>query len=88
MTHTLKTWPEFYESVLLGDKNFEVRKFDRPFKVNDAIILQEWDNHKKEYTGREMTKYISYILHGNKEFGIYSDYCVIGLRDQNSFYIK
>jgi len=79
MTHTLKTWPEYFEAVIKGDKTFEVRRFDRPFKVGDKLILQEWDNEKEQYTGREHAVIITYILQGDVKFGLSPDFCVMGI---------
>lgn len=82
MTHALKTWPEYYKAVASGDKNFEVRRNDRPFKVGDNLLLQEWNPESQEYTGREITREIIYILPGQNKFGMYSDFCVMGLKTQ------
>jgi hypothetical protein len=82
MTHALKTWPEFYKAVESGEKTFEVRRMDRPFKVGDTLLLQEWDNNKMEYTGAETKRTVSYILAGDvNKFGLFSDFCVMGLKD-------
>jgi hypothetical protein len=40
--HELKSWPEFFEPVYTGRKNFELRKNDRHFQVGDVIRLREW----------------------------------------------
>lgn len=42
MEHTLKIWPQFYQAVLSGEKNFEVRPNDRGFQKGDTVILREW----------------------------------------------
>jgi ASC-1-like (ASCH) protein len=81
MTHALKTWPEYYKAVESGKKNFEVRRMDRPFKVGDKLILQEYNPIKGEYTGSELERRITYILPGKSEFGMYSDFCVMGLEE-------
>jgi hypothetical protein len=81
MTHSLKTWPEYYKAVESGAKNFEVRRNDRPFKVGDTLLLQEWDNIRGMYTGEEVRKEVTYILKGSKEFGVSSDFVVMGLKD-------
>jgi hypothetical protein len=81
MTHALKTWPEFYKAVESGDKNFELRRFDRPFKVGDVLLLQEWDKDTQEYTGHELKRTITYILSGNvNRFGLFADFCVLGIK--------
>lgn len=85
MTHALKTWPEYYKAVESGQKNFEVRRNDRPFKVGDTLLLQEWDNKKEEYTDKELRKGVTYILKGRQEFGIFGDYVVMGLKDKDDF---
>ncbi len=88
MTHALKTWTEFYEAVDSGDKTFEVRKYDRPFKVGDDLLLQEWDKDKKEYTGRELKRRIIYILntvYGKPRFGIEEEYCIMSLKEIENY---
>lgn len=62
MTHALKTWPPFFEAIESGSKTFEVRKADRPFKVGDKILLQEYDMEEKSYTGKEWYGHITYIM--------------------------
>lgn len=79
MTHALKTWPEFYKDVDKGSKTFEVRKADRPFKVGEALLLQEWDNVNNCYTGKECLREITYILYGG-QFGVQDGFVVMGLK--------
>ena len=61
-THQLKTWPEFFEKVWVGEKTFEVRKDDRDFQVGDTLDLAEWNPQTKQLTGRNMCVRVSYIL--------------------------
>ena len=58
--HFLKILPQYFKEVLAGKKTFELRKDDRNYKVNDAIILREFDGGN--YTGRKLFTYITYIL--------------------------
>lgn len=74
--HYLKTWQPYFDKVATGIKKFEVRKNDRDFKVGDNVILQEYDPIKKDFTGREIGKKITYILYGG-DFGIENGYCVL-----------
>jgi hypothetical protein len=76
-THYLKTWPEYFAEIADGDKTFELRKNDRDFESGDVLVLQEWSPESKEYTGRETTKMVGYLLQG--EFGLPDDICVMSL---------
>lgn len=79
-THELKCWPEFYDSVALGIKNFEVRKNDRDFQAGDEVELQEYDFSAKQYTGRHMRRRITYVLrHEDYPGGVVKGYCVLAL---------
>lgn len=62
MIHELKQYPEHFEDVISGKKNFEVRKNDRPFKNGDLLALNEYNPDSKEYTNRSCVVYIDYIL--------------------------
>lgn len=77
-THELKTWPEFFEAVQSGEKSFEVRKNDRNFSVGDTLWLREYLPDDRRFTGRSISRTVTYVLHGG-EFGINSEYCVLGL---------
>lgn len=61
-THKLKTWPEYFEAILDGTKTFELRKNDRGFQVGDLLVLQEYVPHRESYTGRSITKKITYVM--------------------------
>lgn len=82
MTHALKTYPEYFKAIESGDKTFELRKDDRPFKVGDTILLQEYDPEKKTYTGKEISMAIGYILRDAVKFGLKAGFCIIGLKEQ------
>lgn len=60
MIHALKITPEYFKATAAGTKSFEVRKYDRPYRVNDHIALNEWEN--EGYTGRCTLHKIVYIL--------------------------
>lgn len=57
-----KTWPEFFELVKSGKKNFELRVADFDIEEGDTLILEEWDPETKKYTGRKLEKQAKYIL--------------------------
>lgn len=64
MVHDLKVWPMYFEPLIKGIKTFELRKADRDFQVWDFLDLREWDPVKVEYTGRECSAAVIYILDG------------------------
>ena len=61
-----KIWPKYFESILTGKKNFEIRLNDFDAKENDILILKEYNPETKQYTGRELKKEITYVAKMNK----------------------
>lgn len=57
-----KTWPELFQKILDGEKTFDLRIADFNCQSGDELVLQEWDPKTKHYTGRELTKTISFVL--------------------------
>ncbi len=57
-----KAWPEFFDKILNGEKNFELRLADFKCNSGNILILKEWNPETKEYTGRIIKKEISYVL--------------------------
>ncbi len=76
--HVLKTWPEPFQAVFVGRKQFEFRRDDRGFQVGDRLELHEWDPKTEEFTGREWTVKVTYIVQGPK-FGIPEGYCIMSV---------
>lgn len=62
--HELKIEKRYFDEQQIGRKNFEIRKDDRSprFEVGDKLTLREYV--KGEYTGRVLTRRITYILRG------------------------
>lgn len=58
--HYIKIKPEYYRAIERGDKTFEVRFNDRNYQNYDVLHLQEWCGG--EYTGREITADVTYVL--------------------------
>lgn len=77
-SHCLKTWPEMFKAVKNGVKSFEIRKNDRDFRVDDVLILEEWDNVIEKYTGDGVTADVVYIAQG--VFGLPADLCVMQIK--------
>lgn len=56
-----KVWPEYFQAILDGKKNFELRLADWQCQPGDVLLLQEWDPQTKSYTGREVEKTATYV---------------------------
>lgn len=56
-----KIWPKFFEEVIKGNKNFELRLADFECRPGDVLILKEWNPETKEYTGRVIEKKVGYV---------------------------
>jgi len=56
-----KCWPEFFEKINSGEKKFEVRLADFECKVGDTLLLEEWNPETKRYTGRILSRKITYV---------------------------
>ena len=76
-----KTWPEYFEKILSGEKNFELRLADFDLNKGDVLILEEYNPETKQYTGRSIKKKVKNIVKINpfeahteeeiKKFGFY-----------------
>lgn len=60
-THHLKTWPEPFQDVWDRRKHYEVRVFDRNYKVGDMVRLFEFNPDARTFTGRYCRGEIRYI---------------------------
>jgi len=56
-----KIWPKYFKKILTGEKNFELRLNDFPCKKGDTLLLEEWDPKSESYTGRSVSKKVSYV---------------------------
>lgn len=67
MEHKLKILPAFFNAVICGDKNFEIRdNSDRGFQKGDTVILEEFDNSAPplllgSFTGRSIAVEVTYV---------------------------
>ncbi len=76
-----KIWPEYFEKILSGKKNAEIRLADFDLKKGDSLVLREYSPGINEYTGRKITKKIKslnkvdlskmYKLENIKKYGVY-----------------
>ena len=88
MIHELKTWPEYFQAIVQGDKTFDLRRDDRKFMPGDHIKLLEYvpagtgvyqPNSIGHYTGAHITLKITYVMHGGR-FGLENGYCILGFQ--------
>jgi ASC-1-like (ASCH) protein len=81
-----KTWPKFFNEVKSGKKVFEVRLANFKLNKGDVLILREYNPKTKKYTGRTVTKKVTFVTEFNplkfnklkdiKKYGLYG----IGLK--------
>lgn len=56
-----KVWPEYFQKIIEGKKNFELRLDDFDCEEGDILILREWNPETKKYTGRETEKEVTFV---------------------------
>ena len=61
MRHEKKVLPEYFQEILDGKKNHELRLADWDCNESDILVLQEWNPETKEFTGRTMEKEVTYV---------------------------
>ena len=78
--HALKTWPEYWAAIESGAKTFEVRRDDdRSFQTGDILSLREWSPLHERFTGREVKRWVTYVLRDAEKFGVREGFVVLGL---------
>ena len=53
-----KTWPEYFQLMVDGHKNTDIRLADFEIERGDIIIFQEWNPIDEVYTGRQLSKIV------------------------------
>lgn len=80
MTHELKCWPRFFDSLLCGKKTFELRQDDRNFQEGDTLKLREWNPSAEDYSPAAPLYFaVTHILHG-PIFGLEVGWCIMSIR--------
>lgn len=69
-----KIWTEYFDAVANGNKNFELRLADWDIEIGDTLILKDWDPKKKDYTGRQLERIVTYLIKtkGAENWGMWS----------------
>lgn len=64
--HTIKCIPPYFDHIESGLKTFELRRNDRDYQVGDTLRLVEYRPDWNNYTGRELRRRVTYVLHVGK----------------------
>jgi hypothetical protein len=83
MVHELKTWEKYFSLIETGNKPFELRKNDRGFIAGHELLLREYNQHTKTFSGRTLRRRITCVLQGNEAetLGLKPGYCIMGLEE-------
>ena len=57
-----KILKEYFDKIKSGDKTYELRLGDWECNEGDMLVLKEWDSEKKEYSGRDIEKKVTYVF--------------------------
>jgi len=84
-THEMKSWRQFFEAIIAGEKRHEIRGLDRDFQVGDLVLLREYDETANEYTGRHAHVEITYVTSAShpcalSSAALHSDFCILSIR--------
>lgn len=56
-----KVWPEYFQKILDGVKTYELRLADFNCEPGDVLVLKEWDQQTRKYTGRVLEKMVTSV---------------------------
>lgn len=76
--HVLKCDPGPFRAVWAGLKPFEVRAFDRDFRVGDVLKLLEHDRETGHYSGAKIRARVTHIVKPG-EYGLPPNLGVLGI---------
>lgn len=72
-----KILPWYFDAVVSGQKNFELRRDSDDFVVGNLLVLREWDG--LGYTGRSVSRTITYVLRDVPEYGLEDGFVILGI---------
>ena len=82
--HTLKILKDYADSIIFGDKNFEVRYNDRGFQKGDIVKFKVIDKRTGLSKAHEIENHhyeITYVL--GSFVGLAPDYVAFGIKEQD-----
>jgi len=56
-----KIWSEYFDDIASGKKKYELRLADFYVEEGDVLVLEEWDQKTKKYTGRTKERKITHV---------------------------
>ena len=56
-----KVLKKYFQLILDGKKTYELRLANFECNEGDILVLKEWGEDKKEYTGRVLEKTVTYV---------------------------
>ena len=77
--HHIKCYVTYFDDIVDGKKTFVLRFNDRDYRVNDTLILQEYNSIYNKYTGRSLEARVVYLLESTK-FGLKEGYAILGIK--------
>ena len=84
MIHAIKIQPQYFDDVISGKKQFEIRLNDREYQEGDYLALNEWEQTSSvggHYTGRSCLVLVDYILYGaGLGIGLDEDCCIMSIK--------
>lgn len=84
-THSVKSWPDFFRSIVAGERSHELRPNDRGYLVGDHLLLREWDPKTETYTGAVCTAAITSMTSREipcavSDQGLSPNFCILSIR--------
>jgi hypothetical protein len=77
--HVKKCNPDSFHAISKGIKSFEYRREDDcKYEVGDVLILMEYKEESKEYTGNIVRCEVTYVLRG--KYGVPDGYAVLSVK--------
>lgn len=87
-THYLKTYTEYFQKIVSGEKTFDLRKNDRDFRTGDTLAFLETYNLDGKPTatptGVMTERVVTYVLENVPHFGLADGYCITGLESKRT----
>ena len=86
--HVLKIEEHFYRSIVDGTLNFNLRKNDRDYEVDDIVVFRPYSCESGEYGPESFEYIITTIIHHTEvavgEDALNDGYCVFGFKRRRS----